>query len=491
MAEEMQQIQSKSLRGYDVANDDGLWVEWSDSEGAWYVRVTLYENGVNEQSVVARYTFYLTNEDDDFLVHEHIFTEAVTGHTYTIGVKYYPEADSELWSESDETYTTLTYTGGNDPDPPPNFDVSTFKIRDKRPDGTIHEYLYHDSVTFVSNFSAYGFTYFKFRYKKTSESLWIDIETNVNNLYDNEYKWGVCETDDYYANWGYLTLLDLEPQTEYEYQVWGYSESDGSDLPTVPFAGTFTTKGQLAAPTGLAATDKTLNSITLGWNVVTYATGYEVVQTLNNVETTQIASRTSCTFSSLTEGTTYSYKVKALGDAVDYVDSDYCTPIDVVTQTQLAKPSIGAYPRASVSQGIRYTSLQIRLTKTITNATSYEYQIALDSNFTSGVLTRTSSTVSSGYPVSGYFTGLTSGTKYYCRARALSSNSDYATSEWSNVTNTVVTSVLPAPTNLNVTGIGLTESTLNWDAVENASGGYTVKYRLVGATDWTSRNVNA
>ena len=129
-----------------------------------------------------------------------------------------------------------------------------------------------------------------------------------------------------------------------------------------------------------------------------------------------------------------------------------------------------------------YTTLQIRLSATIEHATTYEYQIATNSTFTTGLLTRTSATVSSGYPMSGYFTGLTSGTRYYCRARALSSDSAYATSEWSATSNTYVTSDLATPV-VTVSSVTQTSATLSWGAVANRSS-YTVKWRAVGASTW-------
>lgn len=149
--------------------------------------------------------------------------------------------------------------------------------------------------------------------------------------------------------------------------------------------------------------------------------------------------------------------------------------------TQLAKPSISAFPRASGST--IYTTLQIRLAAIIENATTYEYQIALDSNFTNGVLTRTSSTVSSGYPVSGYFTGLTSGTTYYCRARAKGNGVQYSDSEWSTVQSTQVASQLATPI-VTVSGLSQTTATLSWGAIANRSS-YTVKWRVVGASTWS------
>lgn len=197
------------------------------------------------------------------------------------------------------------------------------------------------------------------------------------------------------------------------------------------------------------------------------------------------------TLKNLDPGTTY-YWTATPYDSTHVNNSeaitDEFTTTGGVQTIQLVTPSIHGFPRASGTT--KYTTLQIRLSKTIANATSYEYQIALDSNFTNGVLTRTSSTVSSSYPVSGYFTGLTTGTRYYCRARALSSDPAYTTSNWSTVLSTTVTKKLSTPTNLSVPVINTTTSTVQWDGDDDATK-FTVKWRVANTETWTnSQDVN-
>lgn len=185
----------------------------------------------------------------------------------------------------------------------------------------------------------------------------------------------------------------------------------------------------------------------------------------------------------LTPGTAYEFIAQAVASSGSgCLPSVYSDALEFTTvaATQLATPTINGFPRASGST--IYTTLQIRLAATIENATTYEYQIALDSNFTNGVLTRTSSTVSSGYPMSGYFTGLTSGTTYYCRARAKGDGVQYSDSAWSSVQSTKVASQLATPV-VTVSDLSQTTATLSWGAVANRSS-YTVKWRVVGASTW-------
>lgn len=392
MAEEASQIQAKPLRGYDARNPDGLWVEWSNSDGAWYVRITLYDGSVGEGNVAARQTFPLTNEVEQFENNDHTFTEAVAGHTYYVGVKYYPEADSEAWLESDESYTEVTYTP-TVVDPP--LDATVFKLRDKDDAGNELLYLGATTASFVADLVSRHYTKVVFSLKKSTAPGWeydsIELDPTVVPDSGTGYEWNILESG-YYKDWFQLDLAGLEPNTTYLWSAIGYHDESA----TTAFEDEFTT---LAAPA-----------------------------------------------------------------------------------TQLATPSIDDYPRAS--DNYKYSTLQIRLAAPIPNATSYEYQIATNSTFTTGLLTRTSATVTSGYPLSGYFTGLTEGRRYYCRARALSSNSTYSTSEWSNVGNTTVTAHLPEPV-VTVSNRTTTSATLSWGAVVNSSS-YTAGYRLSGTTNWTN-----
>ena len=78
----------------------------------------------------------------------------------------------------------------------------------------------------------------------------------------------------------------------------------------------------LTAPTGLTVTDLTCSSVTLSWNAVTNATGYEVVRTLGS-NTTYNTTETSITIDNLDGGKENSWKVRAIGDDISYNNSEY------------------------------------------------------------------------------------------------------------------------------------------------------------------------
>lgn len=489
MAEEMQQIVAPQLVS-SSSSASGLYLEWNLPSGAAYVRVTVFEGADESGTVVFQQIFDATEWSTTV-------ASLTAGWQYTVGLRAYPIEESEKFSVSDETYTTITYTGGNNPPPQPPtsdpFTESTFKIRDRDYDGNELLYVGDTWVTFIIDRVGADAEFTNIRIKKKTDDEWTPIDGIPNRRSQSgtngDYDWesGACELGDYYEGWGWLTFDSLEETTTYEVEAYAIKDAECFPAATTVHID-FTTLDGLDVPSNLTASERTPTSITLTWGAVTNASGYEAICSLNDATVATLTpTDATCQFTGLTSATTYSFKVRTLGDHESYADSDYCTPIEAATTTQLAKPSINAYPRAAGTT--KYTTLQIRLSKTIANATSYEYQIALDENFTSGVKTRTSSTVTNGYPLSGYFTGLTSGTKYYCRARSISSDAAYSPSEWSNVTNTVVASKLPAPTGLEVTDIGATSATLNWDDVDNATGGYTVRWRQIGASDWNSQNV--
>lgn len=92
----------------------------------------------------------------------------------------------------------------------------------------------------------------------------------------------------------------------------------------------------LAAPTGVAGSDVGKHGFTVSWTGVANATGYEVW--LNGAVAGSCASTdTSTPLSGLSDGTTYSVQVKALGDNLHFGDSPLSTAISVTTPADAQK----------------------------------------------------------------------------------------------------------------------------------------------------------
>ena len=92
----------------------------------------------------------------------------------------------------------------------------------------------------------------------------------------------------------------------------------------------------LAAPTGVAGSDVGKHGFTVSWTGVSNATGYEVW--LNGAVAGSCASTdTSMELTGLSDGTTYSVQVKALGDNLHFGDSALSTAVSVTTLADAQK----------------------------------------------------------------------------------------------------------------------------------------------------------
>ena len=198
-------------------------------------------------------------------------------------------------------------------------------------------------------------------------------------------------------------------------------------------------------------------------------------------------------FTGLSDNTTYYLRARAESSDVMYEASEWSSTYTVSPFTTLATPQIKDFPLAS--DNTKYSTLQVRLSSTIANANNYKYQIATNSTFTTGLLTRTSSSVSNGYPVSGYFTGLTPGTKYYCRvcAAGVFWNNTWD-SQWSTTKTATVPSLpLATPTGLAVSNVAYASTyakqTVTWNAVTNATS-YKLEWKKSTDSTWTAETVS-
>lgn len=77
----------------------------------------------------------------------------------------------------------------------------------------------------------------------------------------------------------------------------------------------------LTSPKNLSCTAQTANSLTFSWDAVANATGYKVSKDGGNTYGA-ILSETSYTWTGITASTTKTLYVKAIGDGINYIDSD-------------------------------------------------------------------------------------------------------------------------------------------------------------------------
>jgi hypothetical protein len=108
----------------------------------------------------------------------------------------------------------------------------------------------------------------------------------------------------------------------------------------------------LAAPTGVADSNVGPTGFTVSWNTVAHAEGYEVWLD-GAFKASCAAADTSMQLTGLTDGTTYSVQVKALGDNLHYGDSPLSTAISVTTPADAQKVdfTVTGAPTAPVFAG--------------------------------------------------------------------------------------------------------------------------------------------
>ncbi|MBR0225972.1 MAG: fibronectin type III domain-containing protein, partial [Thermoguttaceae bacterium] len=225
------------------------------------------------------------------------------------------------------------------------------------------------------------------------------------------------------------------------------------------------------------SSSSTASSITVAWNPVTNASGY-VVEYRNATDTSYTVmpttTATTLTIPDLAADTTYKLRVYAVGDGVNYSNSDYSSVKEVKTPaptpTPLTAPTITTTTSTDASITVKWDA--------VANASGYvvAYRKSTDADWTVlAPTTATSQTISS----------LAANTTYNVKVFA---KGDGTT--WSDSDDSAVVSVKTQPKDLTPLDAPTWKSssptsssiTVVWNAVANASG-YVVEYK--GPTDTT------
>ena len=272
------------------------------------------------------------------------------------------------------------------------------------------------------------------------------------------------------------TIDSLTQNTTYKFRIkatgTGSNEVDSSYSSAISQA----TNLQLSIPSGLSSPFQTLTSITLSWSAVTNADGY-LIQSCSGATCTNFADAktiddgdtTTTSISSLTQNTTYKFKIKATGNGTNEVDSTYSSAISQSTKIQLSTPS----GFSSTSQ----TSTSITLSWTaVTNANGYKVQKCSGDTCTNF---SDAKTISGGNTTSTIVSSLTNNTTYKFRIKATGSGSN-SDSAYSTAITQATKLKLSSPANLTVTSKTSTSVSLSWSSVTNADG-YVIQF-CVGAS---------
>ena len=294
------------------------------------------------------------------------------------------------------------------------------------------------------------------------------------------------------------TVSGLAPNTEYDFRLKAIGDETNykSVYSAVLRAKTDATPTPPVGPQPLATpvlsvASKTDTTITVSWDAVPNADRYslsykpasETTWTNKNVGTA-----TSYAVTGLTPNTKYDFRLKAIGDGVNY-KSVYSAILQAqtdATPTPSGDPIPLATPVLSVASK---TDTTITVSwNAVPNADRYSlsYKLASDSTWTNkNVGTSTSYTVS----------GLALNTEYDFRLKAIGDGVNYK-SVYSAVLR-VQTDATPTPSGdpiplatpvLSVASKTDTTITVSWNAVPNADR-YSLSYKLASDSTWTNKNV--
>ena len=227
---------------------------------------------------------------------------------------------------------------------------------------------------------------------------------------------------------------------------------------------------KLTAPSVTGGTDAQ-GRPTLKWNAVSGAAKYEVyrARSMNGdyVKYSTVTGTSYTNTSYLANGTTYYYKVRALGSDGSY--GPYSTPVSVTYKAPFGAPLVTGSKDSQGRPALKWDK--------VTDAAKYEVYRARSKDGTYSLMSTQSAT---GYTNTSY---LANGTTYYYKVRALKANG--TASAYSSVVTitygTVPTPAAPAMRSAKADSAGITVS---WDTAANAVT-YNV-YRTVDAgSSWT------
>ena len=210
---------------------------------------------------------------------------------------------------------------------------------------------------------------------------------------------------------------------------------------------------------------------TLKWNAVTGAAKYEVyrARSMNGdyVKYSTVTGTSYTNTSYLANGTTYYYKVRALGSDGSY--GPYSTPVSVTYKAPFGAPLVTGSKDSQGRPALKWDK--------VTDAAKYEVYRARSKDGTYSLMSTQSAT---GYTNTSY---LANGTTYYYKVRALKANG--TASAYSSVVTitygTVPTPAAPAMRSAKADSAGITVS---WDTAANAVT-YNVYRTADAGSSWT------
>ena len=369
-------------------------------------------------------------------------------------------------------YATVTGTSYTNTSYIENGSTYYYKVRALKSDGTAGAWSSVVSVTYKQTLSAPAVTGGNdsqgrptLTWKAVSGAAKYEVYRARSK--DGDYIKYSTTTGTSYTNTSYI-----ENGNTYYYKVRAL-KSDGtagawSSIVSVTYRAAST--GTLPAPTVTGGNDAQ-GRPTLKWNAVTGAAKYEVyrARSLNGdyVKYSTVTGTSYTNTSYLANGTTYYYKVRALGSDGSY--GPYSTPVSVTYKAPFGAPLVTGRKDSQGRPALKWDK--------VTDAAKYEVYRARSKDGTYSLMSTQSAT---GYTNTSY---LANGTTYYYKVRALKANG--TASAYSSVVTitygTVPTPAAPAMRSAKADSAGITVS---WDTAANAVT-YNVYRTADAGSSWT------
>ena len=365
-------------------------------------------------------------------------------------------------------YSTVTGTSYTNTSYIENGNTYYYKVRALKSDGTAGAWSSVVSVTYKQTLSAPAVTGGNdaqgrptLTWKAVSGAAKYEVYRARSK--DGTYTKYSTTTGTAYTNSSYLTS-----GTTYYYKVRAL-DANGNAGPYSAVV-SVTCRLKLTAPTVTGGTDAQ-GRPTLKWNAVSGAAKYEVyrARSMNGdyVKYSTVTGTSYTNTSYLANGTTYYYKVRALGSDGSY--GPYSTPVSVTYKAPFGAPLVTGSKDSQGRPALKWDK--------VTDTAKYEVYRARSKDGTYSLMSTQSAT---GYTNTSY---LANGTTYYYKVRALKANG--TASAYSSVVTitygTVPTPAAPAMRSAKADSAGITVS---WDTAANAVT-YNVYRTADAGSSWT------
>ena len=418
---------------YD-ATDNSITVEWSEVPYAESYSIKFCRSGAASYVDVTNIAQYASGEKEGMYYATLTNLEALTTYDFQLVVK----GDGESYLDSETG--TLSATTGRTP-AVPLATPSDFNVQAKDENGLDADYLSYNFVRLMWSPIDHSVGY-RVRYRKTASDDWEKAITNYS-VYAAGFNIDKC----------YLEIQSLDSLTNYTFDI--IAIGDNVDyLNSTPTTITATTDRAPAVPLdapqdfGLAEID--WKSATLTWSPIEHATGYR----LRYKKSADQAWATKTEFSlanglcssevaGLVAETQYDFELTAVGDSLDYTDSDAVA----INGTTLATPKLAA-PEIFRAKDITEDSATLEWSS-VPDATGYRLRYRTGSGV--WTTTTTHSRVRAEVEWNNTISKLRSNTTYECELIAIGNGADLLDSDPAQLTFATLIDSDLQPTTLSAT----------------------------------------